>query len=168
MDLYMVVLRLLHIFGSIFWAGVTLFLALFLYPTLREMAAEGNRVMNGLFRYSMFNLAIPVGAGVTAISGALLFVRVSNSFDSAWLNTGEGIALTVSSVAGIVGAVQGALWVGPTTERYARALVTADDSPTPDQLAACRHARERAARHTRINLMLLTVAVIGMAAARYL
>lgn len=45
MDAIHVILRLVHIFAGVFWAGVAFFIALVFTPAIARMGPEGDRFM---------------------------------------------------------------------------------------------------------------------------
>jgi len=171
MDLVMVALRVLHILAGTFWAGAALMMVGFLAPTIQASGPEGGKVMQGLMQRSRFPTVMALAALVTTICGVVLFWRVSGGLQASWLATGQGVGLTISSLAGIVALVEGLAITNREAMRLAalgKAIQAAGGPPSPAQMAQMRETQEKIARGGEIGAVLLAVSVIGMAAARYL
>jgi hypothetical protein len=110
-------------------------------------------------------------AGLTILAGLLMFWRVSNGLDADWIGTATGVTLTIGALSAIV-----AFSIGLSVSRPAmlsvagigRAVAASGGPPTPDQAAQLQALQGRARRAGSIVTVLLIVAVITMAAARYL
>jgi uncharacterized membrane protein len=169
MDTYMVILRLIHIFAGIFWVGSAMFIAGFVMPTVRATQADGTRFMQGMYKHTRLLAAMPVAAILTTAAGVLLYVRVSDHFNSDWITATGGIVLTVGSVAGILAFGHGAATVGRLSGEMAAALREIEgQAATPDQLAHIQQLGRKLGTHSNISLVLMIIAVVGMASARYM
>src|SRR5436309_9725387 len=87
----MVVLRLIHILSGIFWVGTTFFLVGFLQPVIAQSGPEGGRFAQRLMSQKRFQAAMSVAAGLTILSGLVLYGRVSAGFQRAWVTSGPGL-----------------------------------------------------------------------------
>src|SRR5438034_5087899 len=76
-DATMILLRVIHILSGVFWAGATFFLVGFLQPVVAASGPEGGRLMQRLTSQKRFQMAMPVAAGLTILSGLALYGRVS-------------------------------------------------------------------------------------------
>jgi len=54
MDLYVIVLRILHIFGAVFWAGTTFLFTGYVGPAVMASGPEGNKFMQALLNQTRF------------------------------------------------------------------------------------------------------------------
>jgi uncharacterized membrane protein len=170
MDLYMVVLRVVHILAGIFWVGTLLFLLGFLLPAVRATGPGGGAFMQSLLRRTRFMLAMPVAALVTTAAGVLLYYRVSDHFNSDWMGSTGGVVLSIGALAGIGAFLIGIIVVRPTTERLGRLLSDMSGQqgpPSEGQSAEMRRLQERNGRVSLYVAVLMIVSVVGMAAARY-
>ena len=76
-----VVLRLIHILSGAFWLGAATTLFVFLQPTARATAPEGQRFMLHLLRDRRFGEVVLVAALLTGLAGAILFWRDTNGLE---------------------------------------------------------------------------------------
>ena len=106
---------------------------------------------------------------LTMLSGILMYWEIFG-FRADALESGQAVALTIGGLAGIL-----ALIVGFSFQfRSIRIMkgVTKDigasgGPPSPEQLAQMGHQAERVALGGRIAVILMTIALIGMATAQY-
>src|SRR2546428_8434678 len=101
-DATMILLRVIHILSGVFWAGATFFLVGFLQPVVAASGPEGGRLMQRLTSQKRFQMAMPVAAGLTILSGPALYGRVSAGVQLAWVTSWTGLVLALSSVAAIL------------------------------------------------------------------
>ncbi|GAB4433631.1 MAG: hypothetical protein Kow00106_26620 [Anaerolineae bacterium] len=171
MDIVMIVLRLLHIFGGILWAGSAFFLVLVLMPAMNAMGQEGIRFRQSFLVKSRFNALMPVASVLTTLAGIILFVRVSDHFNSDWLSSDGGIVLSIGSLAGLMAFGHGQSVTGPAFRRTAtllKAIEAQGSPPTEAQVAELQALGRKSARNARISILLLIIAIVGMSAARYM
>lgn len=170
MDLWTLVLRTAHIFGGFFWVGAVFLMLFFIEPTARLAVPEGPRFMGRLVlekrltEWITFAVVLNVGAGI------VLYWRDSGGLQIFWIGTAPGIAFTIGSVAGIVALVLGLSIIGPTIKRLAtlgREIDTAGRPPSPEQLAELQRLQQRLVRVNQLDLILVTLAMLTMATARY-
>ncbi len=169
MDIYMLVLRLFHIGSGVFWAGAGIFFALYLEPSVAAAEEGGRRVMAALNERRL-TVGISATAGVTMLSGILMYLRDTNGFTNSWISTGPGIMFTIGGVAGILSGVVGGAVVGRSTSRMAAlgtAIAQAGGKPSPEQTAEMKALSERLSQFGKINAILLGIAVLCMGAAQY-
>ncbi len=166
-----IVLRLVHVLGGIFWVGGVTFNAVFLLPTLAGLGPGAGPVMAGLQRRRLTTV-MPTVAVLTILSGLRLLQLASAGFVGDYFASGPGIAFSLGGLLGIAGFVVG---MGFTRPAMARAAVLATQLPgAPDDAARATlgaeiaRLRGRGARSNAVMLALLTVAAVAMAVARYL
>ncbi len=171
MDWALVVLRFLHVVLGAYWAGVILFTALYLEPSVRAAGPAGGQVMGQLMARGHLTM-LPVVALVTILSGVDLLRRVSGGFDPAFMGSRMGIALSIGALAAIVAFIIGVSIMRPTALKVmalSQAAMQAPEGAARDaQLAAIAPLRQRATATLRAVAVLLAVAVTTMAVARYL
>jgi len=171
MDLYVIVLRLLHIFGGVFWAGTTFFFTGYAGPAVMASGPEGGKFMQALLGQTRFLRVVAAAAGLTALSGLLLYWRASGGLRLEWIGTGTGLAFSIGGLAGLAASGIG---IG-VQNRAGRALVAlgkqqqaAGAPPTPEQAAKIQAYQQAIANGGRWSSILLIVALLGMATARHL
>jgi hypothetical protein len=167
----MLVLRLVHILGGIFWVGSTLFTSLFLLPALAQSGAGAGQVMAALQQRRVF-IILPIVAVLTIASGLRLMWITSVGFSPAYFNSPVGRTFALSGAAAIVAFVIGILAGRPAAMRAAalgRTLATTTDASTRGSLESeLTRVRRRAAVAGMVVLVLLLLGAGGMAIARYL
>lgn len=171
MDTYMVVLRVVHILAGIFWVGAALTTLLFIQPTARELGpAAGPFMMHLAGRKRLIDFVLSA-AGLTVLAGLLMYWRVSGGLDPDWIGTAPGLSLTVGALCAIAAFAIGGSIVRPTIMAnlaIGRAVAESGGPPTPEQAAELQALQRRSIAAGKAIVPLLIVAVIGMAAARYL
>jgi uncharacterized membrane protein len=171
MDEYMVILRLIHIFAGIVWVGFAWFMTFVITPTVRASGQDGQVIMRNLFKHSRLLSVMPVTSLLTTVSGLLLYYRISDHFNSDWMSSTAGVVLTIGSVAGIAEFVFGSVVIGPTGNNLTRLgaeIERQGGPPSGEQLARLRALQHRMGQAELPSTVLTVVAVIGMAAARYM
>jgi hypothetical protein len=108
----------------------------------------------------------------TVIAGWALWVRNALLYPSIgeWVTSSFGIVLTIGGIAATAAAYFGITGIGNNVEK----LVSIGDEvgasgspPTPEQGAEMARLGAEIQRHSKIDIVLLFIAVIAMATARY-
>lgn len=126
--------------------------------------------MSPLSGKKRLNDAVFAAAGLTALSGLLLFWRVTDGLDPDIIGMAYGVSLTVGALCAIVALGLGGRIVRPSMMRdleIGRVAAQAG-GPTPEQAAKIQALQASALTAGRIMLWLIVVAAAAMAAARYL
>ena len=171
MDLWMIILRLIHIFAGIIWVGYGMFMLFLLVPTARQLGPEGQSFLRSFLKHSRFNLTMPLVSLLTTVAGLLLFYEVSDGFNSDWMGSDGGIVLSIGVTAGLFAFGHGGTATGPITSRLAKLgdeLDAQDGPPSDEQRAQLSELQRKMSLHTRISVGLLIISVVGMASARYM
>ncbi|MEO8609851.1 MAG: hypothetical protein ABI690_18305 [Chloroflexota bacterium] len=160
MDIYLVVMRLIHIVAAFLWFGTGFYSSMFLFPALAEVGDAGSTIMKVLAKNRLFVMIFPVSAGVTVLAGILLYIRPGETglFSSAgWMS------ISIGALFGILAAGHGGAVVGRTTTEYIKKLMSG--TAQQDELTALA---TKLARNANISLILMIIAMLGMELARYL
>lgn len=164
------VLRLVHTVCGVYWAGTLFFVATLLQPSVADAGPEGGKVMQALMRRRYLDI-MPIVAVLTMLSGLELLRRISGGFGAAWFGTGPGVTLTVGAAAAIVAFTIGMTILRPSAKRVGPLAQKAQHLPEgPERqalLAEVKGLRRRMAIGGRWVAVFLFIAVIGMAAFRY-
>ena len=169
MDVYMVVLRLIHIFAGIYWVGAGFFLAAVMLPTVKRLGNGGNAYMLNVYKHSVFNVGMAIASLLTTLSGVLLYLRVSDGFSGEWMRSTSGIVLGIGAVAGIAAFLHGAARISRSGVQHMALLEEADGSEiSTEQEQKLQSMLDLMIREGQISLILLVIAVVGMASARYM
>jgi hypothetical protein len=171
MDVYLMVLRIVHIAAGVFWVGAAALFFFFVEPTVKELGPTGGAFMGHLAKVKKMPLAILASAGLTVLAGILLYLRVSGGFDVDWITSSTGLTFTVGGLTAIVAFLIGLTVVKPSVDRLGAlgAEIQASGGQPSEAQAAALHAVDTKLKTVgRLNMALLTVAVVAMAIARYL
>ena len=167
----MQLLRILHIvFGSL-WVGMAFFTAYFLMPAMREAGPDSAKVMAGLQRRHMLTV-IPAFGLVTILSGLWLLWRVSLGFQMDALKNPTGHALMGGAVLALVGFLLGISIMRPAMLKAAGLAQSlgelTNETARTERMAEIGRLRARAGSVGKLVGVLLILATVAMAVARYL
>lgn len=166
----LLVLRLVHVLGGIFWVGSGLFTTFFLLPAFGKAGPAAGAVMGALQQRRLFTV-LPAVAILTLLSGFRLLWIVSSGLSSEWLGTRMGQAFLWSGVAATLAFVIGMLFARPAGVRAAQLgaqLASAPESERSARAAEVERLRRRGASLGLLVMVMLLAAAAGMAVARYL
>ena len=169
-QLLMIVLRLLHILGGIFWVGSMLIAAGFLYPAA-VAGPEGGPVLQRRFVRYRLSTWLSIAAAVTVLSGLWMYVRYALRTHGAWTHTPQGIAFGLGGALAIVAAALAGAVTVPTGRRLNALgvrLQQVGGAPAPADIAEMRRLQTRLLGATRLIAALLVLTAAAMAVARYL
>lgn len=164
-------LRLVHIFGGIFWVGSLMFTSFFLMPTIGSSPAIAGQVMAGLQKRRLFTL-LPIVALLTIASGLRLLSIVSAGFSAAYFATPTGRTFAASAAAASIAFLLSVFVSRPGFVRVGRlgaTLPAATDEGVRQRITAeMQRLGRRVTIANGIVVVLLLFAAAGMATARYL
>lgn len=167
MEIVTIVLRIVHIFSGVFWAGAAWIAVFFLEPTVRAMGPEGGKFMSYLASSRRYPFYISIAAVLTVLAGwALWFMR----FGVPSLQTGPGLTLAIGGILGLAAAVVGGAVVGPASSRMAalgKEIAAGKKPPTPEQASQMAAFQARLRSGGVWTAILTTLALLTMAIARY-
>ena len=170
MDLYVIVLRILHIFATVFWFGAAATFGLFIAPSAAATRPESQKFVNYMLNQRKFLTAILIASSLGILAGLLLYVRDSAGLQIAWIISPPGLGFTFGAIAGLL--AYGGLHIARRNMgqlgALAQQLQAAGKPPTPEQAAEMRKFQQRQTRLANIGLIMLGLALLGMSIARYL
>jgi hypothetical protein len=170
MDLYMVVLRIVHILAGAFWVGSAITIFLFLQPAAREVGPAAGPLMTHLAQKKRLPDIALGAAGLTILAGLLMYWRVSDGLNGDWITSAYGLAITVGALCAIAAVSLGASVVRPSMLRAGAiaASAAAAGGPTPEQTAEIQALQAKVRSTGNVIVPLLVIAVAAMASAQYL
>jgi len=169
MDLAVLLARVLHVVGGVFWAGAMIFNAAFLLPAMVEAGPEGAKVAAGLMRRRFVDV-MPVVALLTVLSGFYLYWRASAG-DPAFMGSAVGMIYGVGAVAALVALGIGIAVVRPSIVQataLSQSAAGLEPAARDKALADAQALRQRVGSAGRLVAWLWAVAAVSMAVARYL
>src|SRR3972149_4311414 len=149
MDLYVIVLRLLHLFSGVFWVATIFFPALFLLPRVKQAGPLGAQFMQRLSQPPL-TATLSLAAGLVVLSRILLYWRGLGGLGAA------SIGIFVSR---------------PTANRMGGLgleIAASGGQPNPTQVTEMQGLSARLERALYQTAYLLVLSLIAMAVARYL
>ena len=165
----LLLLRVVHIVGGIFWVGSALFTFFFLMPTLMKAGpVAAGPVMAGMQQRKLM-VWLPVVAILVILSGARLMMIASGG-DSHWFVHRTGHAYSVSAGLAVLAFLIGMFVNRPAMVKAGKLSQSAvSDAPTR---AAIQEEVKRLQRRSYVATLIVTIlliaASIGMSIARYL
>lgn len=168
MELYTVILRIIHIVGGVFWVGFGAFQVMYLLPAMKATGSTGGRFYASLPKRPPLGAVMGISALLTTLAGILLYLDV---YGHSILPTVGGYVLILGSVVGVLAFGHGAGALGPTSgklDKAAAELVAAGDNPDQALVDEVDRLSDKLIRNGRISLALTIIALLCMASARYL
>jgi uncharacterized membrane protein len=167
----LIILRIVHVLGGVFWVGSGLFTVLFLMPVLSHVGPAATAVLLGLQQRGLY-VALPIVGLLTIGSGARLMWMTSDGLGRAYLASSTGRTLIGSALLAILAFAVVMLVLRPAsarvmalTHRVSSAHHATQREELLRELVTFRH-RARAA--SVVSLLLVLLSTVGMSAARYL
>jgi uncharacterized membrane protein len=170
-DWYLIILRVVHILAGVFWVGSAIFFFFFIEPSVKELGPTGEKFMSHLTEKKRMPVVITAASALTVLAGILLYWRDSDGFALDWITSAPGLGFTVGGVAAILAFAFGLFIIRPSVGRMGaigQEIATAGGPPTDAQAVEMQRLGARLLLIGRIDLVLLTVAVVTMATARFL
>ena len=165
----LIVLRLIHVVGGIFWVGAGLFNFIYLMPALAAAGPAAGPIMGVMERRKLF-VVLPTVAVLTILSG-LRLLWLTSGFTPAYFESGPGMTFSAAGGAAILAFLIGITLAMPAQKRMATlgpAIASAtDDAARSAAQAEMARLQARTATVGKVVTLLLVIAAIGMAIARY-
>jgi len=165
MDYYLLLLRIVHIVGGVFWAGSAFMVVQFVTPAATLAGPEGAKFMQRLALGTRFILVTATTAGLTVLTGLLLYWRASGGLNADWLSTGTGVMFTIGGVAGLIAASTGGA-IGSNSRKLATLGASLQGPPSPEQAAEIAGLQNRLSNLGAVTAILLLVVLVAMATAQ--
>ena len=169
MDAVMIIARLIHIVGGVFWVGAMIFVTFFLMPAFAEAGPDAQKVMNGITKRRYVQI-LPAVAILVILSGLYMFWRASGGFDHHFLETRPGHTFAAGGLLAIIGFAIGVVVTRPAMMKaveLGQSAMSAAGADRDRMMAEAQALRMRGAQSGRIVAWLLIAATVAMAIARY-
>ena len=154
MNFELAFIRVVHILVGVVWAGSAIFLAAVLDPRLRALGPDVHRKVTESL-YVPMRFVLEGGAAVTILVGIALVIRLrrlDDLFDTNW-----GWAITIGLITSVIAQATGV---------FALSAMKKLRGEVEEEAEATR-LLDRATMLARMTALLVTVAVVTMAAARF-
>ncbi len=166
MNVLMIVLRIFHIVGGVFWVGSAMFGTFLLGPAASATGASGREVMDYLVSKARMSTRMSAASGVTVLAGAILYWIDSAGLTSSWTSSGPGLGFGIGAILALVGMGIGAV-VGANGKKIGRLAAAAQGKPSDAQLAEMRAAQAAMSQASLWSTITLILSLACMATARY-
>ena len=170
-DFLLIVLRVLHIGGAVFWAGSAFFFFGFIEPTTVALGPRSGEFMHHMVANRKIAERIVAASTVTVIAGALLYWRDSSGFDLSWITRPTGVVFTLGAIAGLGAFFNGVFGIHGTVHRLddlGTAMATAGRPPSGEELGRMGALAGRLHVLGILDVVLLGFALLAMSTARYI
>jgi hypothetical protein len=168
MDIVFAALRFIHILTAVAWVGLGLATTFYIVPAAAAAGDSGLRFLKSLMTRTPYPRTFAIVAGITTLAGILMYALGAHNHFSTLGN----IVLGIGALAGIAATIHGGAVTGRATRALGEALVQhvpdGEQSLGSDGLSVLRERAQELGSHSRISMILMIVALIGMAGARYL
>ena len=171
MDWFQIALRIVHIFSGVVWAGGAALFFFYIEPTINKLGPDAEKFVDEMFNRRKLPVYFAIASTLTVVGGLILYWRDSNGLEAAWITSAPGLAFTVGGIAAIIAWLAGPLLIPPNVRRLGEigAQIKAAGGPPPPELLTEMHAtQERLRKIGLADLILIGIAVLTMAVARYL
>lgn len=167
----MIVLRLVHIFSGIFWAGTAALLAWFVLPAQSVLGQAAGAFMMELMLRRRLRVYLLTAMILTLLSGIAIYAHLAMATDGAWARSMTGKVLGFGALVAIIAGGYGGTVGGKAAKRMTEigaAVQAAGGLPTEAQRAEMAMLQARSHQALRIVSLLLIITIAAMASARYL
>jgi uncharacterized membrane protein len=171
MDPFMVAFRIVHIGSAIVWAGGAALFFAYIEPTINALGPDGEKVIGELVGRRHVPIYFLVASTLTVLAGAILYWRDSGGLQLSWITSATGLAFTIGGLSALAAWVGGNLLIPKAlgvVGGIGGEMKAAGGPPSAELLGRMHQAQARLRRIGLIDLILIGIAVLAMAAARYL
>jgi hypothetical protein len=170
-DVVLIVERILHIFAGVAWVGGSALFFFYLEPTMNTLGPAAEPFINEMVERRKVPIYFLAASTLAVLGGALLYLRDSSGLQIAWITSAPGLAFTIGGLAGLLAWIGGNALIPLNLGRVSAvaAEMKAGGGPPSAELLGRMHAAQQRLRMIgAADLVLLGIALLGMATARYL
>lgn len=159
-------LRIIHIGAGIFWVGGSLIMTFFVAPSIGAIGESGQKFTGHLMNNLKFSSRMAGASGASILAGFILFWLDARA-GTAWLRSDFATGLSIGAGFALIGFVAGMLF-GRTTRAMAQLGAQMQGKPTSEQLAQMQKIQKQQTTYSMLSTVMLILATIFMAIARYM
>jgi uncharacterized membrane protein len=171
MNIYFILLlRIIHIFGGVLWVGAAILYFGFIEPTIKSIGPAGGQFMQHFIERQKYSVYMSIVSILTVVSGVPLYLFASGGLQLRWIQSGPGSVFTIGSVVAILVFFMGFLMIKPRAERMgalSKEIGMSGGAPNPAQAAELHKLDGELSKIGRIEFVLLSISMLTMATARY-
>jgi uncharacterized membrane protein len=170
-DLYMIALRIVHIFAGVFWVGATWMTAGFLAPAAEAIGSDAEKFLAYINHRRRLPSIIGASAGLNILAGLLLYWHDSTGLQLSWITTPTGLGFTFGASFAIITMLFAFTRLLPTIKQLdmiGQEIHASGKPHAADEVSRLHLVQKRLERYERISALLIALALLGMETARYL
>jgi uncharacterized membrane protein len=166
MNIYLLVLRLVHVVAAIVWGGGALIMEFFIGRSIAGTGESGQKFAQHLMNTVKMHKFMIAAAASTVVAGGLLYWHDSNGLSSAWMHSNAGIGFGIGSFFGLIAFIFGAIF-GASNAKLAQVGAQIQGKPSDEQMIQIQVIQKRIKTVSPIHVYSMLIAMIFMATARY-
>jgi uncharacterized membrane protein len=166
----LIVLRAIHVYGAIVWAGTSLFVSFFLIPAIGMAGPAGGPVMGALVKRKLFTI-VPIVAVVTMLTGLRMMWLASKGISAAYFSSTLGQTYSIGATFALATFVVFMAVNHPAIGRMlalGQQIAAAPEAERPALMAQLNAVRARAATASKVNALFISITIVAMALGRYM
>jgi hypothetical protein len=171
LDILVIGLRIVHILSAILWVGGSAFFFFYLEPTMTKLGPDAEKFVDEVMNKRKAPIYFMVFSTLAVLGGAVLYWRDSSGLSLDWITSPTGLAFTIGAIGAIAAWLGGNLLIPSTVMKLSGVgaqLKAAGGPPSPDLVSRLHAFQERLHTIGLVDIVLLAIAIVGMASARYL
>jgi uncharacterized membrane protein len=168
--IYLIILRLVHIFAGVLWVGTAIFYFFLVEPAIKSLGPNAPKFMQFLIERQKYPLYMSLVSSLTIVAGGLLYWNTSGGLQLSWILTGPGLGFTIGSVIALAVYILGMTMIAPRAAQLSalgKEIGMAGGAPNEIQAAELEKLNRELHLIEKWDVTLLTISLIAMATARY-
>jgi uncharacterized membrane protein len=157
-------LRAIHVVGGVLWVGGVVVVTLYLLPATQAVGPAAQPVMQFIMGRRKLPVYLMLMGILTTLAGVALMARNMSLTAGAWGRSPMGIGISIGAASAILALIVGMSVSAPAAKRLSAPPKPGAAALTDEQRVALMR---RIALASRIVLVLLAIAALFMATARY-
>lgn len=171
MDWLQIGLRIIHILSGVIWVGGAALFFFYLEPAMTRLGPDAEKFVDEIVNRRKVPIYFMVASTLTVLAGLVLYWRDSGGLNVVWIQSPSGLAFTVGGIAALLAWAGGNLLIPRSIMKLGgigERMRAAGGPPAAELLQELHAAQERLRLIGLVDIVLLTIAVVTMASARYL
>ena len=169
---FMLVFRFLHIVSGVLWVGSAFLFVGFIGPSAAEVGPSAGPLLSVAVKKRKVAKVITWLGMITVAAGWVMWIKNMSDHGGLgnWLDTSFGLGITIGAVLATITFFVGYFGVGRNVERLVDLgdqIAASAGPPSPEQQATMERLGAQLAKHGKLDLVLLLLAVTAMSTARY-
>jgi uncharacterized membrane protein len=169
---FFLIFRFLHIVAGALWVGSAFLFSAFIGPSAAEVGPSAGPLIATMVKKRKLVPVIISLSGVTVLAGWILWLKDLSNYGGLgdWLGSSFGLVLTIGAVLATAAFGIGLRAIGPNVEKLVDLggqIAAGAGPPTPEQATEMERTQKTLEMASKVDLVLLLLAVTAMSTARY-